>query len=779
MCKTLSRGAGPAGGQGSQDVRASRSPCAHLRSARRGAEACCAPDPRRHRRGPGRRQYRRGAGHGGAHALGPWAGARTLPGALRGGRAGGRILRRGRRRGGRPLGARDPLPAPEALDRARRPARAPRAPHPARRRARAGPGGRRARHARAAARQHRLRRADGEGRHAPGQSAAGRADGAPASGAGPAGGRADPRGRAAREPPGRAGPRRPRRAARRRRPGSGGQRARQGRGAGGRAAGPCGGDPRRRGDARAPARQPGRQRRARHSARRRGRGQRVARQSPPRATVRAGQRYGHRRRRAGQAGGGAGRRARAAHLPGHRREARGRLLGREHAGAGQPLPGRAAALVPAEPAPGVGGVQRREVGPRGGALAARGLRRPERHRRRREAERAADGPGAGREPQGTVPKPGGAAQRGQGRPGAGHRAAQRAGGGAPRAHPGAPHGLISGPGRWSALRFSLAAHWQEARYTRGMKLRLALVAQLAVCTVPDLGDWSKEDFAADLFRKWDLGHGKKRADGLLVLIVPGKPGHRKIKVEVGYGLEGILPDGKATAMIDQYAVPALKRDDYGDAAVKLVDAYARVLEANAAPGGELAPTADSMRGGRGVGAARAPTREGGLGVAILCMGAVLFALVSSGMRRKFPGKKTVLTSALLTAVAVVALVALGGGAGWIALLVGLVVNGFAYASIRSHKCPRDGSWMAIDQQIVDEPTYWSRGLAHVVERCTNPRCGYKREYDKELPRKQRTVYVGGGGGGGWGGGGGGGGGGDGFSGGGGGDSGGGGGGREV
>src|SRR5216684_2795690 len=117
------------------------------------------------------------------------------------------------------------------------------------------------------------------------------------------------------------------------------------------------------------------------------------------------------------------------------------------------------------------------------------------------------------------------------------------------------------------------------------------VAQIAVCTVPDLGDWSKEDFAADLFRKWDLGHGKKRADGLLVLIVPGKPGHRKIKVEVGYGLEGILPDGKATAMIDQYAVPALKRDDYGDAAVKLVDAYARVLEANAASGGELAPTA--------------------------------------------------------------------------------------------------------------------------------------------------------------------------------------------
>jgi uncharacterized membrane protein YgcG len=301
------------------------------------------------------------------------------------------------------------------------------------------------------------------------------------------------------------------------------------------------------------------------------------------------------------------------------------------------------------------------------------------------------------------------------------------------------------------------------------------VAQIAVCTVPDLGDWSVEEFAVDLFRKWGLGHGKKRADGLLVLLVPGKPGHRKIKVEVGYGLEGILPDGKVGALIDQFAVPSMRRNEYGDAAVRLVDAFAGVLEKSAAGGGELAPEPGAMRGGRGVGAARSPTGVGGLGIAILCMGGVLLALVTSGMRRQFPGKKTGVVAALLTAAAVVGLVALGGGAGWIALLVGLVVNGFAYASIRSHKCPRDGSWMTIDQQIVDEPTYWSRGLAHVVERCTNPRCGYRREYDKELPRKQRTVYVGGGGGG-WGGGGGGGGG---FSGGGGGDSGGGGASREV
>src|SRR5207237_10634026 len=50
------------------------------------------------------------------------------------------------------------------------------------------------------------------------------------------------------------------------------------------------------------------------------------------------------------------------------------------------------------------------------------------------------------------------------------------------------------------------------------------IAQIAICTVTEdtLGDDSKEDFAADLFKKWRLGHGQKKADGLLTLMVPGQ-----------------------------------------------------------------------------------------------------------------------------------------------------------------------------------------------------------------------------------------------------------------
>src|SRR3954471_16596032 len=65
------------------------------------------------------------------------------------------------------------------------------------------------------------------------------------------------------------------------------------------------------------------------------------------------------------------------------------------------------------------------------------------------------------------------------------------------------------------------------------------VAQIAVLTVtPDtVGDSSIEDFAADVFKKWGLGHDKKRSDGILIVFQPTAKGTLRTKVETGYGLE--------------------------------------------------------------------------------------------------------------------------------------------------------------------------------------------------------------------------------------------------
>ena len=308
------------------------------------------------------------------------------------------------------------------------------------------------------------------------------------------------------------------------------------------------------------------------------------------------------------------------------------------------------------------------------------------------------------------------------------------------------------------------------------------IAQFAVCTVPAsaLGDDSLEEYAVALFKKWGLGHDSKRSDGVLVLFVPGPPGRRKIRIEVGYGLEGVLPDGKVGEIRSQQAFPYMRNDDYSAAAAHVADAIATVLQADAAAGGDAAPAAGTLRRGTGQGlGARSPSAAGGLVVTLLCMFVLVVALASSGVRRRFPGRRMRAAAGGLTLLSVASLLLAGGGAGWLALVVGLILVAVIWTSIAAHRCPRDGSWMTIEEEVVDPPTYWTQGIARVRERCTNRDCGYRRDYEKALPRKQRTIIVSGGGGGwgrggGWGGGGGGG-----FSGGGGGQSGGGGASGEV
>ena len=237
----------------------------------------------------------------------------------------------------------------------------------------------------------------------------------------------------------------------------------------------------------------------------------------------------------------------------------------------------------------------------------------------------------------------------------------------------------------------------------------------------------------------------------------------------------VLPDGKVGQIRTEQAFPFLKQNDYGGAAVHVVDAIAGILQADAAAGGDTAPSATSPRGGPGAAAADSPS-AGGIAMAVLAMLALLVTLIVSASRKQFPGGKSKVAAGVLSALALLGWLSGGGFGAFFVFLIGLILNAVVWVSIRSHKCPKDGSWMTIDEVLIDEPTYWSQGLAHVTEQCTNSTCRYHREYDKTLPRKQRTAYVGGGGGGGSSGGSSGG---DGFSGFGGGDSGGGGASGEV
>lgn len=81
-------------------------------------------------------------------------------------------------------------------------------------------------------------------------------------------------------------------------------------------------------------------------------------------------------------------------------------------------------------------------------------------------------------------------------------------------------------------------------------------SQIAVLTVDSIGESSIEEFSVDAYRKFGLGTEENDNGVLLVMAMQEK----KIRIEVGYGLEGTIPDGKAGRILDEYAIPHLKND---------------------------------------------------------------------------------------------------------------------------------------------------------------------------------------------------------------------------
>jgi uncharacterized protein len=87
-------------------------------------------------------------------------------------------------------------------------------------------------------------------------------------------------------------------------------------------------------------------------------------------------------------------------------------------------------------------------------------------------------------------------------------------------------------------------------------------AQIAVVTINSLDGSDIEGYAVDLFKKWGIG-SKATDHGVLILLAVLD---RKYRIEVGYGLEPILPDGKVGA-IGREAVPSKNKANYSGAAL--------------------------------------------------------------------------------------------------------------------------------------------------------------------------------------------------------------------
>lgn len=92
----------------------------------------------------------------------------------------------------------------------------------------------------------------------------------------------------------------------------------------------------------------------------------------------------------------------------------------------------------------------------------------------------------------------------------------------------------------------------------GAQLDQQTGAQVVVVTVPSLEDQPIEDYALNLLRTWGVGD-KKQNNGIVLLFAQKE---REIRIEVGYGLEGALPDGKTGRFLDELAIPYFQQQQY-------------------------------------------------------------------------------------------------------------------------------------------------------------------------------------------------------------------------
>nr|WP_272904293.1 TPM domain-containing protein [Xanthobacter agilis] len=97
--------------------------------------------------------------------------------------------------------------------------------------------------------------------------------------------------------------------------------------------------------------------------------------------------------------------------------------------------------------------------------------------------------------------------------------------------------------------------------------------QVVVATVPSLEGGAVEDYANALFREWRIGQAEKN-NGVLLLVAPHE---HQVRIEVGYGLEGILTDAVTSTIIRTAIVPAFKAGDLAGGIQKGTDAILEVL----------------------------------------------------------------------------------------------------------------------------------------------------------------------------------------------------------
>lgn len=271
--------------------------------------------------------------------------------------------------------------------------------------------------------------------------------------------------------------------------------------------------------------------------------------------------------------------------------------------------------------------------------------------------------------------------------------------------------------------------------------------EMAVVVIKSLDGRSVEEVAVKLFELWGIGK-KNKDNGLLLL---WSTGDRRVRVEVGYGLEGALPDGKVGAILDSHVIPRFKAGDFDRGILDGVDALLRVARNEPI---ELASAKSESyeRPGWGI----FPLLLGGAGTLVAAIGSI------TGLRRwrRYRRRRCDACQAVMVRLDEAADDAMLADGEQAEERVGSVdYDVWKCPSCSNHLTLRYPKWItgysrcpqcrnrtkSSTESVTEAATRNSTGTAQVVETCAF--CTFRHEYTKVLPRLQSNSSSGGSGGG--------------------------------
>jgi len=247
-------------------------------------------------------------------------------------------------------------------------------------------------------------------------------------------------------------------------------------------------------------------------------------------------------------------------------------------------------------------------------------------------------------------------------------------------------------------------------------------AEIAVVTVETTAPLTPKQYAVELFNRWKVGKQGKDNGVMILLAVKD----RRVEIETGYGVEGILPDGKVGEIIRTYMVPYFKNNRWGEGLVAGTQQIAGVLledfKASQTTSGKVE---------------RSLKTGGSLYIAGWVYFAlwILYLLVQNARNRAL----SLGTSALITLPGLLLLFF-----SFFPFIIPSILGVLALVQNFRHHCPRCGNWIRIQKRTLRPASYAIAGLREVVYDC--PACRYHTVEMERIPRRVRTSpwYAGGG-----------------------------------